>query len=321
MLIASGLRRRANGLILCGGLVVNLAATVAYLLAHANPALNFDTARWIELAQLNAIVSALFALVWTAAIVWRSRRQAAPAPADSTWPLVAEVRIAMACNAATLGAAWLTLVTDPSQTQSFLKVADAWGWLAAALMAAALFAVGRVVAVLRGVPHWAGWLVAVATLAAWTACRWDMGNWLGYHVLLAAHLAVAGLISAVGWFGEGRFARCNWTTNLCAVGVAFGVVLGLRTLDGDPMRPSWAIGALASQALLVIWLASWSLRRGLLHAAALFINVAASIWWIHHARTTGTAFSWLELIEINIVAMALPVAGWLRWSCCDSARA
>src|SRR5262249_19698725 len=163
-------------------------ATMAYLLGHANPMLDFDTPRWVELAQLNAIVSASIALIWSAAIVWRLRRQRIAAPFESSWPLVAEIRIATVCNVAVVCATWLALVSDPTQTLTYLKVADTWGWLAVALTAAALFAAGRVVAGLRGVTHWAGWLVAVATLAAWTACRWDSGNWLGYHVLLSAHL-------------------------------------------------------------------------------------------------------------------------------------
>ena len=309
VLLGYGIWERSGRLILAAGIVGNCAATTAYLLGLANPGLYLDIARWIGLAQLNAIVAAACSLTWMGQSSWIARQRTAAGP-RADWPQLIQVGIAAACNAAVLLPAWLTLIRDPSRSQALLEVADVWGWSAGLLTAAAILAVSRFANATVRSGLWAVLLAGAATLIAWTASRWDAGNWLAFHVLLVCHVAAAWLVAAAGWLGARRFAGRTWATNLSLIGLALAVAIGLRALDRDPGAPWWTLGALVTQAMLAVWLAWWSLRRGLLYVAALLINLTASIWWWHHTRFSG-GLNLAELIEINVVALASPAVVWL----------
>ena len=310
VLVAYGIWDRSGGLILAGGIVGNCAATAAYFLGFADQGLNLDLARWIRLAHLNGIVAAGFSLAWMGVSVWNSRRRTEARPPASR-SLLVQVGIAAACNTLVLVPAWLTLVLNPSRSQLLLEAADAWGWCAGLLTAAAIIGASRMANAVRQIGLWAVLFAGGASLLAWTACRWDTGNWLGYHVLLASHLLASCVVAAAGWLSAETTAERNRATHWSLIALTVSVALGLRALVGDPQAPWWTLGALASQALLTGWLAWWSLRRGLLFVAAVFINVAASVWWLHHVRLVGTSGNLAELIEINIVALALPAVVWL----------
>ena len=310
MLIAYGIWGRSGRLILAGGIVGNCAATAAYLLGFADHGLHLDLTRWIGLAQLNGIVAAGFSLAWMGVSVWNSRRRTEARP-PASWAFLVQVGIAVACNALVLVPAWLTLVLNPSRSQLLLEAADAWGWCAGLLTAAAIVGASRMANTVRHSGLWAVLFAGGATLFAWTACRWDTGNWLGYHVLLASHLLASCVVAAAGWLSAETTAERHRATQWSLIALAVSVALGLRALVGDPQAPWWTLGALAIQALLTGWLAWWSLRRELLFVAAVFINVAASVWWLHHVRVVGTSVDLAELIEINIVALALPAVVWL----------
>ncbi len=72
-LVGYGLRERSAAFALAGGLVLNLAATAGYLLAPRAGGVVFDAALWIRLAQLNAVVAAVYGSAWIALGRWAQR--------------------------------------------------------------------------------------------------------------------------------------------------------------------------------------------------------------------------------------------------------
>ena len=78
---------RSDRVGLAAGLVWNVAATAAYILANRG-ASQFAPERWLRLAQLNAAVAAVFGLAWVAYFASR-RRRLAEAPVGG---LMAQVR-------------------------------------------------------------------------------------------------------------------------------------------------------------------------------------------------------------------------------------
>ncbi len=234
-----------------------------------------------------------------------------------------ELVLAAMFNAIVLAPAWTQLVGNPTATQTLRDAADGWGWAAALLTLAARWcgrnlrddrvADGHDHSLFDAISLSPVWLLrsfGIATLIAWTACRWDTGDWLGYRVLLACHVAVAWIFAGGGAWREREFAKRRSIANICLIAMAFVVGLALHALDSPVGAPWWTIAALASQAVLAVWLSWWSVRGGLLYIAAALINVTATIWWDHAARPLrgGRIDEW---IDINVVALALPVVVWL----------
>ncbi len=330
---------------MAGACFGNLAATTAYLLLIADAGLTLS--HWIRLAQLNAITSASCALAWIAARRWSVRLRTTPA-AENGGLLLVQVGIAAALNLVVLAPAWVRLVVWPGQPSGLLEVADAWGWSAGVLAALAIVGCGWVAREARGAGAWIVSFWALGTLVAWTACRRDAGNWLGYHVLLAWHVAVPCLIAIGAWLVERRFADPmaiaagmktepnldpstangaqfdplarlgaaldrNAATNWSLGGLAVAVALAARALWGDPQAPWWTIGACGRAGLLAVGLACWSLRRGLLYLTAALVNWGASLWWLHWFPMPDgyPTADVIRLVEINIAALALPAVAWL----------
>jgi hypothetical protein len=292
----------------------------------------------IGLAQLNAIVAAVIAIVAVATSV-ATNRQAERATAIRQLVL-AELVLAAFFNAIVLAPAWTQLVGNPTATQTLRAVADGWGWAAgiatlAALSFSALVvkdstnsaggtagqassgtqltSLGRSAA-----PAWLVALFGLSTLIAWTACRWDSGDWLGYRVLLVCHVATAWLIAAAGAWSAREIAARRAIANVGMIAMAFAAGLALRLLDGFPVGiPWWTLAALASQALLAVWLSWRSIRPALLYVAAALINLAATIWADHALPRSGGVDQWIDThVNVNIIALALPVVIWLlldRW--------
>ena len=75
VLVGYALRERSAAFAFAGGLTFNLAITAGYLLLISRQGLRFDAAGWIRLAQLNAIVSALYALAWMGVLRWKAPRE------------------------------------------------------------------------------------------------------------------------------------------------------------------------------------------------------------------------------------------------------
>ena len=81
VLVGYALRERSEAFAFAGGLTFNLAITAGYLLLLAKRGLRFDALGWMRLAQLNALVSAVFVLAWMGTLRWSARERSPVAQA------------------------------------------------------------------------------------------------------------------------------------------------------------------------------------------------------------------------------------------------
>ncbi len=300
--------QRSELLALAGGLIANIAATVAFGLRLTELHLPLDVTAWIGLAQLNAIVAAIYVLAWAA---WRPRYvPRADEAAEERGPIVVLAALAGLCNLAVLVPAWLKIVDDPQPTVELLAAGGIRGWLAAGLTAIAICVAGRLNwrRVGSGLPTVV--VFCFATLLAATAMHGDQFNWLGYHTLLVAQAAIGWIVAGLCWANvrgavEEHRAHVRRAVVWSVLALLIASFLAIRALFGGHHWPWWTIGALANQALLAVWLAWWTYRAGLLYLAMALVNLTASVWWFQVAGSAG------DLMYVNIAALALLAIGWL----------
>ncbi len=191
-LVGYALRQRSAAFALAGGLVLNVAATAGYLLAPRTGGLVFDAALWIRLAQLNAVLAAVYGSAWLAAERRGQRRREDRRTLAISAPFGTQIALAPALLVLVLGFAWCDLVIHPQghpgQTRVMnAELADPWGLACVAVVAIA--GAGVIAAARRRVSIFmfcaaAG---AIIVLAAVTAGRWDQGFWLAYNTLGVGH--------------------------------------------------------------------------------------------------------------------------------------
>ena len=234
----------------------------------------------IGLAHLNAIVAGGVALSCIAFVVM-SGRLATP---QRRMPrlLLVELALGALLNAIVLAPAWTQLVGNSTASQTLLQVADAWGWAAALLTAVALWAALRFTnvkaiadvdrTIFDGVREGRVWLLllfSVATLIAWTACQWDTGDWLGFRVLLACHVAVAWIMAGGAAWRERAVATRGRISNVCLIALAFAVGLAAACSRQSCWRPvvddrrasqPGATGRVAQLVVIALWIVIY--RRG-----------------------------------------------------------
>ncbi len=207
-LIGYAVRERSEGFALAGGLFLNLAATIAFMLAAVGGGRPFDLVLATQLAQLNAIVSSLYALAWMGAIATWRRRQGI-APVGPTGDLLAAATIlGVALNlvvwvSAALGV-FLEPVPLPAPSPWLTAVGGPLGWAALAVALAAVVLRARQ----AGRSITPGWrvlaVVAGALFVALNLAVTDTGNWTTYHGLLAGQALVALQIALAAWQRHGR---------------------------------------------------------------------------------------------------------------------
>src|SRR5262249_48804617 len=147
--------------------------------------------------------------------------------------------------------------------------------------------------------------LAAGVLAACFAGRWDAGNWLSYHVLLAdwtvVGLAVpAAAIPAASLLPDQRTVR-HWTTG---GGLAL-VLLALRGAWADPARPYWSAAAVLSVAVSAGALALWSRQPAYVYASGLLVNLVGFLAWLAWGTDTTTNF-----LGTQALCLALAAGGW-----------
>jgi hypothetical protein len=290
------LRERSGGCALSAGLALNLAVSAGYLLSLARG--HISDVEWVRLAQLNAITFGGVALVWLAA----SAKNRGPSNllGIQSW-------LAAGSNALLLAPAAIAIFLNPSSARTWVvETGNVSGWTALALALAAILWQRRTRQPSRGVsPNLAGpGLLALATLVACGACRWEHGQWLGYHTFLFAHATAAWAMLAIGARQRDRLSEFGrWA--LCLLGLT--VVLALRAGGDDPGRPWWSVGAIVAMSALAATLAAQTQRRHCLYIAGPLLNLATTIWWLteHPAGRLG------DLLRINIIALAVPGLAWL----------
>lgn len=231
-LLGHAIRERSGRIAFAASLLFNLIGTVVFLLELAKAQRPLGGSAWIEVAQVNAIVAALMALGWLAAVRW-SRRAAnfssasandaldPLAPIEHTSieharPIANRPLPRLLTTQVVIAAALWILATLPAVVGLIIKP-SVWSWVAAAggpigWAAAALTfaALGLWAASEARDPQQqlAAFLIRCAipvavVLAALVGAYHDTGNWLGYHTLLAGTTLGTWLLAiAPRWFAD-----------------------------------------------------------------------------------------------------------------------
>jgi hypothetical protein len=299
-----------------------LAVNAAHVMALASAGALMDRVALARAAQLSAVTAACAALLWLA-----TRDKWRPEASSSERFLRWLLGFAIAVNAALLVPVFLRIFTQPTWTSSGTAQAGSpLGWLALILTSAAVLWLGKVYRFTINAYAILATLWAVGILVAGDVARLDTNKqWFAYHALMFA--AVAAMYAMIwlrelfvvpplgGWLRAlppkggttNDFLRCAW---LCA-GAA--LLLAVRGLPDDPLRPWWAVGALAATALLFVELNWQTLRRGYLYAAGALLWLAINISYFTGLNFWKTADSWVvfSLLAWNALLIALSGVAWL----------
>src|SRR5262249_15132423 len=129
----------------------------------------------------------------------------------------------------------MRLIDNPGRLPaSVAQAGDVWGWLAlSSMLAAATWHARRGLAQL-GIPRCCVLALVLGLQIACRAARWDEGNWLSYHVLTTAWLAVGAGTLALGW------RRVHPTTAWVTAIGALVLSLVVRGVETDPAGAGWS---------------------------------------------------------------------------------
>jgi len=323
---AMAIWRRREGWAFSAALGVNLAASL--VVWHFQR--EFDLVEWwIRLLEANVIASSAVALVWQAA---RRRLLKLRELTVRTSPLLAaQVTLAVAGITVLLVLPVAHLVIEPVRLPGVMaQLADASGWLALVLVAAAAgwFAVQlsprNLLNVLCPVVLGVGVLGSCYTANFNGPASYHFSDWLSYHVLTTAWSATALLVLALGWLvarvkradggGLSRAvsslaARLDLPASLVQ---AWVTTIGLLTLflaliwcHADLGDPWWSVRAVLVVSAAAGLLAMWRRLPAYVYFSGLLVNVAGTVLWM--AWGPGTAAG---LVYTNVLCLAVASGVW-----------
>ena len=296
VLVGHALRERFSGYAFAGGLVLNFAASLAFL----NTLSAMTEVAWVRLVQVNAITSAAFALCWLGIIARQRTRTEEPALSRL---LKVQVMLGAQLSLLVLGLAGIAIFINPTfPGAGRIAVGSVWGWLALILSGASLAGLKRLQRAPLSLANSSLGLLAVGVLLACTLSRWDLGNWLGYHTLLMAALAITALLLFAG--GRQQSAAPRDAITLANIFGVLAFVLGARTLAGDPNNPWWAVATFVTLSAVATGLARLTLGRGYLYVAGILVNLAVSVWHVYSHFSLSQSY-WFELVAVNVTALSL----------------
>jgi hypothetical protein len=294
-------RTRRAGWLYAGALLFNLAVSVWWMTGRA---MN-SPVEWTRFLQFNGITTAAMALAWLAARAGEFQRDSrAELEVSGGW-LKFQVALGLVGNLLLIGPGTFALAILPHQADRMpAAVGGLWGWLNVALTMVAAVWAGRLTGARFPVHAVFAGLLGGASLLACSVCQWDKGDWLGFHTLLAAYAASAWLAFGVGLRrSEWEVVAVRWMKILGAL----TVLLALRGFDDDPARPWWSVGGFVAMSTLAVTIAVRRNGRGWLYVAGPLLNLATTCWLL--ARCRHGALS--DLVEANVIALALPALAWL----------
>jgi hypothetical protein len=328
-LVGYALRERSTGYAFSAGLVLELAVMLGYALRTTLAGRPFDAHFTAVLVQLFAITAAVWAIAWLIARtrfdVWRETpASGVSAGFWSTELMRIQIGMAIVGNVLVLGLALPDLALFPLSWQAWSVAAGLpLGWLAFALMLAALQLCGRLrpqavglcgMAVLGLLACTIGglqpyWHLEIAPIWGYRAL---MLGWAVYALLVvAATWWVASLRTAADAAGppQGLIRMAAVWVRVAGI---LAVLLGLKAAFWDEER-LWAAAAIAVASSAGATMAVWRRREGWAFAAALGVNLAASLVVWHFELLGGLSFSdyWLRLVQANVIASAAVAVAWL----------
>ncbi|WP_145290370.1 hypothetical protein [Pirellulimonas nuda] len=296
VLLAFAVRERSSQYAFAFGLLTSGVATLVFMLRLATDGRALDAVAWIEVLQVNAAVLAVTALAWRGAIAWNG---------GSPWsftkqPILLSVQsmIALVFALQPLIAGCVGVFRDPRAIDWEQSVASPGGLAALALACLAVWLASRD-ARRPFTKHRAGGL-ALLTVATSTAelARFDSGQWLAYHTLLAATAAAAAALVAL----PSRRRSAPWVACLSACTVVFA----LREVGVSPRPPGWpwwTVATLLVAYAVMLTLAARDALRWPVWVATPAALCAATIGWLSQMQVRGREFT--DLISLNALVLGL----------------
>ncbi len=304
-LVGHAIVMRSSGVAFSAALLFHVGATAGLMLVLPKLGRSLDAVAWIQVAQLNAIVAAVYAVVWHGIVRWEPRATAAEGAERLPRLLHTLVSLSAALVVLFVGSALMMLLVDPGQDSTITATAASaagsmLGWLALGVAAVACYAsrggLRKATPVVNSMALFAGGSMIALTLANGTA-----GDWTPVHVwLLSALVATASPLIEQLIRHAGRLTATSgrWSVLMTVV----TAVLAFRMLDNNPTGPPWTTATLFTLGGLMT---AWGILRGQqrfgLYAAALFI-AATNTWFIEMA--SGRVQDGVHFILVNITALA-----------------
>jgi hypothetical protein len=325
------IRDRSSPFAFAAGLLFNLVATFVYLLWLARQHGALDPTAWIRVAQINAVVAGIVALVWRVGESLRdsqSLRRAVESSATNDasarplphQPLLLVTQIALT---AVLCASFLIPCVMRVATQwSPLVSVPSWvavggsprGWCALILAITAAFSLAwrsrmsqLFVATI---------VAAIIGMVALTALYQGHADVAAYHVLLIGFAVAAWLVPPATSFlnrllvGSSNAAE-NYTWSAVPVRTYDVATAGLALWEYTSIASWWIVIALVAIGLRNIVIAWREGGRGSMWFAAVLLLIATSAWWLD-LLTRGTwqrgpgeffAFLWINVLAAAALAV------------------
>jgi hypothetical protein len=350
-LVGHALREISAGYAFSAGLVVDMAVVLGYALSvvmDPDPTRSIAAHEFVTTIQLATIAAAAWAIAWLLARkwvgVWReetlgndplsSRRVV-----DMTPTMLMNLQLGMGYlgNAILLATALVVLAWfHPHRSAWPINAGMPLGWIALATATTAgvyrriqmgvrpsfdaigllgMAAIGLVACVVRGLELPAGSPVDP--------------NW-AYRVLMLGWATYALLITLITWWVARKPVPSevgDWPQSLSRAAVTWvriaaiaAVLLGLKAafFHEGIEECLWAAATIAVASTAGAAMAVWQRREGWAFAAALGVNLAASLVAWHFDQTRHLTFDqcWLKLLQANVIASSAVALVWLagrRW--------
>jgi hypothetical protein len=323
-------------------LLLNLGATIAYLLIEAKTGLKFDAALWLRLGQLNAAVSGAFAIAWMIVVPGSGKARWVSGGADDEPTGDTATISSWVTTQAALGAALFTPVIlgplghffqdlyDPARVP--LAAADKWAWGSFTVVLIAALMWFRVVRQPISIAAWSLSALAIVSLDALSRIArptppQGTGELVTLDRLVAGWLIIAFALAAVGFkaerrgwaFGPAR-SVIRWSTFIgfaAFVAAQHGlvVIVGRSMFNSGPLAPHGFLSSVAFLvAVLCAGLAGWGASRWRLYEAALLATYAATVVWFDRLGARlfpGTYDSATVVLFVMLIAWSLPTPLWL----------
>ena len=308
ILVGFGIRERLPLHAFSAGLLLNLASTGAFLIAVATAGRSLDGFAWIQVAQVNAIVTAVFTLLWN--LFWVVGRRGQQLPKL----LLTQLAFGICLCVSTLAPAMVLLIIRPWSVALAGEAGSLMGWIGIGLMGAATHWTMRQTPELVLRSRWLGsWTaLAVSVLLALTMCQWDDSGWRAFHFLLVALTLCSSYRVVVACAGRAalRVQDYSWTAIVAAVSFA----LAWRALAGHAEQGWWTVSVLGFLSFLSIAVTSQLPNRVVPYLSSVLATLAAMVWWFVDGSTWLMGDLEYELLfhsQFLTIALAAPALLWM----------
>jgi hypothetical protein len=321
-LVGYAIREHSSGYAFSAGLVLEMAVVLGYALRTSLAKAPFDAVFGATLFQLFAITAAAWAIVWLIARkkldVWRETSRRAKVLMNL------QIGMSILAKVVVLGLALFILVFALLANQSWSVTAgQPLGWIALVLPLAASQLRSRLRPHAVGLAGLAVLGLLACTIRSLSPVLHNIDPAWGYRTLMLGWSIYALLVVAAMWWVASLRTTIDSAgppqglVRMAAVWVRvagiLGVLLGLKAAFLYEQEQLWAATAIAVASAAGATKAVWRRREGWAFAAALGVNVAASIvvWHFELARQAIFEDYWLRLVQANVIASAAVAIVWL----------